>query len=116
METFLNCIIAFFTGVGAVCTILFLMGKFKNRPRQNIKLDFNTHVLPHWIANDPMLYFDKPHIDYEKYKIPEKPELPTDIFKFYYQGEFICEIQRKDKYKIEGIYDLVEIKLILNNK
>lgn len=45
-----------------------------------------------------------------------KNELPTDKFKLYYAGEFICEIERKDIKKVKNIYDLEEIKLILNIK
>lgn len=115
METLLNYAITFFSTVGITVTILFLIGKFK-KPNKKLKSDFKSNFLSNCIKYDPILHFDKPYVDYTKYAIPEKPQLPTDIFNFYYAGEFISEIQRKDLEKIQGLYDLDEIKLILNKK
>jgi hypothetical protein len=66
------------------------------------------------VEKDPILHFDKPYIDPQQYMLPDKNELPTDMFKLYYLGEFICEIERKDIKKVKYVYDLEEIKLILN--
>jgi len=101
METILNLAISFFTGVGICCTGLFLLGKFKKPTSNNVKIDFSKHELPDWIKYDRNQYI--------------KPiELPADKFKLYYLGEFICEIERKDIKKVKDVYDLEEIKLILN--
>lgn len=112
MEIFLKLLWHGFLGFCVGTTLCHYYHFFKlNTP---IKKHFSR--VPKDYKVDKFLFLDKPYVDYSKYLIPEKPELPTDKFKLYHLGEFVCEIERKDMEKIEGIYDLEEIKLILNTK